>query len=481
MSKSHAASASSQPQPGSSRREFLKRATAAATVAGAASSLVGCASGGGVQSSVKSGVAPYAGRVIGANDRLVCGFVGVGGQGAGAHVGQGLAHYKENNIALAAVCDVSKTRVRSAQDRVEKEAGNKPDGYEDYRKLIERKDIDVIFCATVDHWHTRITCDSLTAGKHVYVEKPMTRYLDEAFQIHDTCKRTGKLVQVGSQGCSDKKWHQAAEWIRAGKIGPVVMSQGSYMRNNPKGEWNYTIQKWCTPEDVNWASWMGDQIKKRVPFNADHYFRWRKYQPYCSGLLGDLFPHKLHPYMLATGNPEFPLRVASVGNKKVQTDLKSEGDSKTEYVRDVPEIVQLIAEFPSGMVMHITSSTVNEQGTQEMIRGHKATLTMAGNRVELKPERPFAEEIDPVTSEAFTGERTESVANHHRNFFKSIRGLEPQNAGIDLAVKVQTVISLAEMSERFGVMCYFDPATRRVTDGMGREIKPLTYGSVPLS
>ena len=86
-----------------------------------------------------------------------------------------------------------------------------------------------------------------------------------------------------------------------------------------------------------------------------------------------------------------------------------------------------------------------------------------------------------MTSEAFTGENTESVANHHRNFFRAIRGQEAQNAGIDLAVKVQTVISLAETSERLGVMCYFDAATRKVTDGLGREIKALDYGTTALS
>jgi len=87
----------------------------------------------------------------------------------------------------------------------------------------------------------------MQAGKHIYVEKPMSRYLDEAFQVHDTVKATGKIFQVGSQGCSDMKWHKAAEWIKAGKIGAVVMAQGSYMRNTPKGEWNYNIQAWCSP------------------------------------------------------------------------------------------------------------------------------------------------------------------------------------------------------------------------------------------
>ncbi|NDE99144.1 MAG: hypothetical protein EB034_12840 [Verrucomicrobia bacterium] len=128
--------------------------------------------------------------------------------------------------------------------------------------------------------------------------------------------------------------------------------------------------------------------------------------------------------------------------------------------------------------MHITSSTVNEVGTQEMIRGHKATLTMAGNKVELTPGRPFTEEIDPYTSPAFPGE---NLPNHHKNWFDSIRANKQPNAGIDLAVKVQTVISLAEMSDRLGIMCNFDPKTRKITDGTGKEVKPLTYGSLPLS
>ncbi len=448
------------------RREFLKQATAATAVV-AATNIFKTPVYGQSQ-------APSPGRVIGANDRIVVGYVGVGGQGM-AHVRPQKQYAGDNNIAQAAVCDVSKHRMGEAKAFV----GGDCQEFADYRKMLERKDIDAICCATVDHWHTRVSVDSMNAGKHVYVEKPMTRYLGEAFEIYDACKKTGKILQVGSQGCSDQKWHKAAELIKAGKIGPVVMSQGSYMRNQPQGEWNYTIKDWCTPDDLDWKAWLGTQIKKKSDFNADHYFRWRKYYPYCAGLLGDLFPHKLHPYMLATGNPEFPLRVASVGNRKVQTDKQSKGDMKTEYMRDVPEIVQLIAEFPSGMVMNITSSTVNEQGTQEMIRGHKASLYMAGNRIEMKPEKPFVEEIDPITIDNI--KPGESVPEHEKNWFESIRAHKQPNCGIDLAIRVQTVISLAEMSERLSVMCNFDEKTRKITTGDGREIKALTYGSTPLS
>ena len=448
---------------GDTRRTFIKKAaTAAAAVA--TTNLFHTPVYGQSQ-------APSTGKVIGANDRIVVGFVGTGNQGLNSHLKPMLQNAQANNIALGAVCDVSKHRLEEAQQA----AGAGVKAYDDYRKLLEQKDLDVVVCATVDHWHAPVSIATMEAGKHIYVEKPMSRYLDEAFKVYDTVKRTGKVFQVGSQGCSDMKWHKAADWIREGKIGPVVMSQGSYMRNTPAGEWNqYKIQGWCTPEDINWALWMGEQIKSKKPFSADDYFRWRKYYPYCAGLLSDLFPHKLHPYMLATGNPQFPLRVACIGSRKVETDRLTP-DTR---LRDSPEIAQLIAEFPTGMVMHITSSTVNEVGTQEMIRGQKATLTMAGNLVQLKPERPFTDEIDPETSESFA---PESIPAHHKNWFECIRTGKVPNANIDLAVKVQTVISLGEMSERLNVVCLFDEKTRKITNGDGKEIAPITYGTLPLS
>jgi predicted dehydrogenase len=418
--------------------------------------------------------------VIGANDRIVVAYIGVGGQGM-RHVREQKTHAGENNIAQAAVCDVWQKRLLEAKAFIEKDnSGTQVDTFEDYRKLLDRKDIDAVTISTVDHWHTRISVDAMNAGKHVYVEKPMTRYLGEAFEIYDAVKKTGKTLQVGSQGCSDMKWHKAAELVKAGKIGQLVMCQGSYMRNTPKGEWNYPIDEDSKKPGLNWDAWLGPQIKKRASFDADHYFRWRKYYPYCAGLLSDLFPHKLHPYMLATGNPEFPLRVACVGSRKILTDNNTyvTPEDKEKYRRDVPEIVQLVAEFPSGMVMHVTSSSVNETGTQELIRGHKANLFMASNKVKLEPEKPFSEELEP---EEFTGFQPEDVPPHEKNWFDCIRSGKQPNANIDLAVRVQSVVSLGEMSERLNIMCLFDEKTRKVTTGDGREITPITYGTLPLS
>jgi len=454
------------PNSGENRRSFIKKTATASAVVATASMFRTPVYG--------QNTAPSTGKVIGANDRIVVGYIGVGGQGM-AHVRSQKDNASANNIAQAAVCDVWTKRIEGAKSTI----GGDCQGYEDYRKVLERKDIDAVCIATVDHWHTKCSIDAMNAGKHVYVEKPMTRYLEEGFQIYDAVQKTKMVLQVGSQGCSDAKWHKAAELVRSGKIGKVVLSQGSYMRNSPKGEWNYNIDKDAKPDTVNWKQWMGTQIKHAPKgFDGDHYFRWRKYYPYCAGLLGDLFPHKLHPYMLATGNPEFPARVACIGMRKIETDKLTPGT----YMRDVPEIVQLIAEFPSGMLMHITSSTVNEQGTQEMIRGHKASLVMGGNRVEIKPERPFTEDYEGEKLTIDGIKPGESIAEHEKNWFECIRtpGKVP-NANIDLAVKVQTVISLAEMSERLNIMCLFDAKTRKITTADGKAVKPITYGTLDIS
>jgi predicted dehydrogenase len=336
----------------------------------------------------------------------------------------------------------------------------------------------------VDHWHTKCSIDAMESGKHVYCEKPMTRYLGEAFDFHDAVKRTGKIFQLGSQGCSAAGWHKAAEMIQAGKIGQMVWAQGYYCRNNPAGEWNYTIQPWCTEADLNWDGWQ-KPVKKKTGFNADAYFRWRKYYPYCAGLLGDLVPHRLNPLMLATGNPEYPKRVVSIGTKSVHSDKNTQGTPE----RDVPEHVEILAEFPSGCVLTVVCSTVASKSPGFVIYGHKASLDIgsSGESIQLTVEQPFAEggkfddgKLENQTIKGLTP--TEDIGAHEKNWFECIRtNNQKTNANIDLATKAQTVISLAEMSQRLNMACMFDEKTRKVTTENGRPVKPITYGTLELS
>jgi predicted dehydrogenase len=451
-----------------SRREFIRKTATTAAVLAAAP----------LVRPKLFGQAPAAGNVLGANNRITVGFIGVGGQGMNAHARIMKANAQANNVALVAVCDVWDKRIRAAKEFIEKDnPGAKVETYGDYRKLLERKDIDAVVIATHDPIHAEATILALESGKHVYCEKPLTRYLGEAFAVRDAVKRTGKILQVGSQGCSAKAWHVAAQMIREGKIGQLVWAQGYYCRNNPKGEWNYPMDPDATAQTVDWEKWLGP-VKKRVPFTPQHYFRWRKFYPYCAGLLGDLIPHRLLPLMLATGNPEYPSRVVCIGTKNVHTD-KKQTDGTPE--RDVPEHVEILVEFPSGVTLVLASSSVNARSPGFALYGHHATLEIgtSGERVQLLPEKEFADEIDPETLQGL--QPTEDIGAHHANWFESIRANKQPNCGIDLAVRAQTVISLAEMSDRLKIACLFDEKTGKVTTADGKEVQPLTYGSTELS
>jgi predicted dehydrogenase len=424
-------------------------------------------------------------NVAGANNRIAVGVVGVG-FGIGMNHFTGIqAKAAENNVVVAAGCDVYSRRRAWMKGEVAIPYANegKPlanplkdaDVYVDYRKLLERKDIDAVLVATQDTWHAGVSLDAMDAGKHVYCEKPLTRYLGEAFKVYDKVKSSGKVFQVGSQGCSAGGYQKCAELVKAGKIGTLVWAQAWYSRNSLNGEWNYSIESDATAANIDWEQWLGP-VKQRDPFSAEQYHRWRKYYRYCAGPLGDLAPHRLHPLMLATGNPEFPVRVVSIGARNVHIDKNVPGTPE----REVPEHAQLLAEFPSGYVIMVTCCTVNGSTPGLSLFGHKANLNIdaTGGKVDLVPQREFGDEIDP---ENYANLQPEDLRVHEKNWFDCIRSGKQPNASIDLAIRVQTVISLAEMSDRLKIACVFDEKTRKVTTDGGTEVTPITYGTLPQS
>ncbi|HSV73012.1 MAG TPA: Gfo/Idh/MocA family oxidoreductase [Chthonomonadales bacterium] len=435
----------------SSRREFLRDAavTAAATVA--------------VASVAKSSVYALAPpRVIGANDRIRAGHVGVGGQGL-AHIRMLQENAAAFNVENIAVCDIYNRRTRLARELL-----NLPEarGFDDYRRLLEVREIDAVWISTADNWHEPITTAAMEAGKHVYVEKPLCRTIEETFRIYDTCKRTQRVLQVGSQGCSDPKWHVARKAVADGKIGHAIMGQGSFCRNSREGEWNYyAIDEGAGPSATgdNFINWdvfrRGTEPAQWCP---DRFFRWRKYWAYGTGIVGDLFPHRLHPLVIAmnlptTGEGGWPSRVASLGGIFVQrTSPVTNGPD-----REVPDFTNLVADFHENCSIMLLGSTINEQGWQDMIRGTKGTLFFGGAGVDVRPERVWADEIEggnlPVEGE---GERLDV---HQKDFVDCIRTGRTPTAGIDLAARVQVMVSMAETAYRMTRTVTFDPRTRQMT------------------
>lgn len=446
--------------PGETRRSFIRKATAAAAAVVATGPLFRQTAQAQPTEAVEAEEpTPEPELPPSPGERITIAVVGLGSQGR-SNLRTILGNAADSNVAVGAVCDLWDKRREAARKEAELPEER---AFTDYRRMLELDDIDAVVVATNDHAHAQIAIDAMNAGKHVYVEKPLTRYLGEAFDVYDTARKTGRVLQLGTQGASDPKWARSAEIIQNGGIGPLVLAQASYMRNSgTKGEWNYRIDPDLTPDTVDWQTWLGPVPRR--DFNPEHFFRWRKYYPYCAGIIGDLVPHRLSPMFLATGTMEFPSRVVSLGTRTISTD------------RDVNDNIQMVAEFPSGFAFHIIGSTVNEQGLPDMIRGHEASLTLGGTRINLNPERPYADEIDP---EEFQLPHGGSIKLHHQDWYRCIRdGGEPV-AGPELAIRVQTILALAEMSERLNIMCLFDEETRQITTGDGRRIEPLTYGSLP--
>ncbi|MDZ4693923.1 MAG: Gfo/Idh/MocA family oxidoreductase [Deltaproteobacteria bacterium] len=400
------------------------------------------------------------GRVLGANDRINVAYIGVGKQGR-THVKIGKDNATAFNIQPVAVSDVYDKHLHMAQ----KELGlSDAMSVRDYRRLLDRHDIDAVVVATVDNWHADVAIDAMDAGKHVYGEKPMARYLEEGFRLYDTCKRTGRVFQIGSQYLMDEKVHKAAEWIRDGRIGPLVWAQGGYCRNNKNNsEWTFPIDADATPENLDWKTWLGKAPK--IPFSPERYFSWHKYYAYNSGILGNLLSHTFLPLLLASAETGFPKRVTCTGTRAVSTD------------REITDTTHVLAEMPSGLTFCIVGSTVNEQGFAPMIRGQKGTiyLPLSDNKTSMAPERPYAEEIDAIE---FSDPHTPgSVSRLEKDFYDCIRGGGRTKGHIELALQAHVILSLAEMSERTGRTLHYDPKTRAVRDADGRKLVPLDYKS----
>jgi predicted dehydrogenase len=434
------------------RRTFIRKAASTVAAAGALNLLRVPVYG--------QNQAPSA-NVTGANNRLSVAYIGTGKQGQ-SHIRSQQKAAAENNIVQVAVCDIYKRNLLQAQGLLGlKDA----DTYGDHRKMLERKDIDAVVISTVDNWHATCSVDSLESGRHVFCEKPLSRYLPEAWEVLAAVKKTGKTFIIGSQGCTDPKWHKAAEWIKGGKLGPLVWGQGSYCRNNPKNsEWTFPVDPGANEQNLDWFRWLGKAPK--IPFNPEHFFSWHKYYAYNSGIIGNLLPHRFQPLMLATGNPEYPARVVATGTRKVSTD------------REITDTTHLLVEFPSGLTLVVAGTTVNEQGLPDTLRGRKGTLRFASsqNKVEFSPEAIFSEELDAeVFSSPQPAERIELL---EKNFFDCIRTGAKPVADIELAIRAHTVLCLAEMSERMGLALFYDEKTREIKTGDGRVIPPMSYDTV---
>jgi len=405
-----------------SRRDFLKT-SAFATVGTLAFSRASYAS------------------IIGANDRVRFGVIGCGGMGTG-HLGSLEKRSDADNIKVLAVSDVYQRRLMRAKGICQ------GDGYLDYRKMLERPDLDAVLIATPDHWHAKISIDAMDAGKHVYVEKPMTHTVEQAIKLRNAVKQTGKILQVGPNGTANDSYWQAHDAIQAGRIGKVTWAHGSYNRNariclfNEHQKIDPTAGPDKPGEDyVDWDMWLGHKwgLAPKIPWNPEHFFRFRKYWPYNGGVATDLLYHKLAPLLIAIAGPngEYPQRVNASGGLYIEKDG-----------RDIPDTFLMTADYPSQWSLFLVSTLTNDAGIPDRIYGKHGTMELGGEP-SLRFNGDFKEEFKAKND----GKEEARLPVKQRrdlegNFIDVLRGKDKLACNADLGCATMVAIKMAVESYR---------------------------------
>lgn len=385
-------------------------------------------------------------RAAGANERLRVGFIGCGGM-AQEHLASLMRLAGEENLAFPVVCDVFTKQADRFQQRLKV---RKHDAVvvQDYRRVLDRDDVDYVVIATPEHSHAHITLDALDAGKHVYVEKPLTHTIPEARAVVAKAKETGLKVQVGVQGMADDSYPSARRAILDGKIGAVVQAQIDYVRNyTGKGPWRKDATDGSKPKppELDWDAWLRPAAPR--PWDPHRYEEWRCYAEYSGGIATDLMIHRMTRILQAC-NLAFPSHVVGMGGIYTWPDG-----------RDLPDSFELLAEYPAvegitnGMTVHVLGTMANDRGIEHCIRGTAGTLTFTEGGWEIR---------DDAGSIVATHQKTgsENVTPHHVNHHRAIREGAALNCPPELGMYGVAVCAMANRAWREKRMIAWDSAAQ---------------------
>jgi len=380
-------------------------------------------------------------QTAGANDRLRVGVIGCGGMATG-HMRTLLKMKETDNVEIVAVCDIYK----KALDDAVKLTGGKP--YQDYRELLASKDIDYVLIGTPEHWHYQITMDAADAGKHIYCEKPMTQYAEQAKKVVAKIKQRGVKMQVGVQGTSDDSYINAYKYVKDGALGNILIAQIDYSRNyTDKFFWMRDPDPDVRPgENLDWKTWLGTAPKR--PYDPERFFNWRRFWDYSSGIASDLFVHRVTRLIKAL-NLTFPERGVGTGGKY---EFKND-------IAEIPDTFNIMLDYPGGPNVILISSMANDTPVDHVIRGHKATLHFTSTGFVIRPQRAFAKEMKEIVFQKTGAESTEL---HHRNLQNAIRKNEPLNCDCNLGFYGVVACEMGTMSYRKRQYMAWDKTKERI-------------------
>ena len=383
-----------------------------------------------------------ASRIFGANEKVTVGVIGVNGMG----MSDLRTFLQQEGVECAAMCDVDRNVLEERATETTGLQGKKPDLYGDYRKLIERKDIDVVIIGTPDHWHCLPMVEACQAGKDVYVEKPLANTIQECNIMVEVARKYGRVVQVGQWQRSDPHWQNAVDFVRSGKLGKIrtvkVWAYQGWMGVNlpvlPDGP---------APEGVDYDFWLGPAPKRAFNQHRFHFsFRW--FWDYAGGLMTDWGVHLLD-YGLYGMNEYVPNSVMSSGGKYAYP----------EDAKETPDTQYAIYEFDGfGLVWEsavgISGGSYGRDHGVAYI-GENGTLVVDRQGWEVIPDNTKDElrmEGVPLTTRVGGS----GLNLHVQNFLECVKTREKPKADIEIGAHIARFAHLGNIAYKTGRKVYWD-------------------------
>ncbi|HEY6445422.1 MAG TPA: Gfo/Idh/MocA family oxidoreductase [Acidobacteriaceae bacterium] len=455
------------------RRSFLKVATTA-TTGSLLTSPVRAMTSGGRPPTVLQPPQAEPEKPVAANDHIQIALIGAGGQGM---YDTGVA-IKVPGVKLVAVADCYDGRLAHSKEVW----GADIQTTRDYSEILARKDIDAVIIGTPDHWHKQASIDAMHAGKDVYCEKPMIHLYSDGPAMIEASRSTNRILQIGSQRVSNLLYIKAKELLAAGAIGELNMVEAHWDRNSAIGAWDYTVPLDASTETCDWPRFLGTAPK--IPFNGEHFFQWRKWKAYGSGVAGDLFVHLFSGTHFITG-AKGPTRAMATGGLRFWKDG-----------RDVPDVMLGLFDYPQGFnlalrVNFVCGGEENEgltftgsEGTIE-IGWHGITVTrvprekepglMIGtftNAMQAEIEKQYREKYPVPEATAATRVGVDRYVvpqdysdsyDHFKNFFASVRSRQPVIEDAVFGYRAAGAALLSNLSYEQDKIVHWDPETMKLT------------------
>ncbi|GAA4291047.1 Gfo/Idh/MocA family protein [Aestuariibaculum suncheonense] len=435
------------------RREFIKKTTTAAI-------------GVGLASQVNAMSAKSYKNIIGANDRIHVAIQGLGRRYSAFLEGIAL---KESNVRLEYLCDVMQNQMDLAEEKVSKKLGYKPKLEADIRNILDDKDVDAVFMATPDHWHTPGAIMAMQASKHVYVEKPCSHNPRENELIVEAKEKYNKVVQMGNQQRSSPESIKIINDIHNGVIGEAYKAIAFYV--NGRGEVPVPV-KAAPPEGLNWDLFQGPAPRREYTHDTWNY-NWHWYGwDYGTAEMGNNATHELDIARWALG-VNYPIYVNVLADKRyfLGDGWEMYDEMLANYKFENNKIIQW-----DGISRNAFNKYGRDRGT--LIYGTDGSVMVDRNGYELYDRQgKLIEEMKSRSSEGgiALGGGGDLSTRHTVNFFNAIRGKEALTSPINIGALSQMLTHYANISFRINKGFDIDGISGRIFDREAMKLWSRTY------